>query len=287
MKAVSGAAPLRINKIAQTLEGKETRVASGRSSILDIVSLLQSSPGSVIPIRSDRTPTSQSGGRISYAVSRYTILSSLLQIERDQYQSFLHAPSEDVAFPIGSLSFDDDILSLLHMFESSNVGYALVSRGDRAYTSTLVTFKDLLGLFNIRVFLSELQAKDVASSPLFSVPIRATIKETVNEMVGRKLRRALISDSQRMVSDKEVFAYLFSGERLKQRLESCPQNLLEGTLEEIETRELMWLDDNLNIGEVARILLCEKEDAILCSRGIVTPWDLVIKPWRLGALQVL
>ena len=103
-------------------------------------------------------------------------------------------------------------------------------------------------------------------------------------MLHRKFRRVQLVGTRAVVSDGELLAYLFSKDRLK--LARSPERLLDGTLEEIESREVSWLEDSRKLKDAADYLYTRDQEIILTDRGLITPWDLTIKPWRLGELRI-
>ena len=104
-------------------------------------------------------------------------------------------------------------------------------------------------------------------------------------MTSRKFRKVKLANDQVVISDKEIFTYLFNPDRL-QRMSNSPQHLLDGTLEDIRGAQIEWIDENSTLTEAALSMVRSPGKFLLSGNGIVTPWDLIIKPWRLGSLRI-
>ena len=170
------------------------------------------------------------------------------------------------------------------MFETTSLGFAEVRRDNRA-PQIILSLKSFLPLYESGVFSSTMTLGDVASSPVFSLSRGTKFDQTLREMLHRKFRRVQIAGTEPVVSDREVLSYLFSEDRLK-KVAKSPERLLDGTLEEIEGREAPWLEASRKLGDAAKDLLSKDHETVLTDRGLITPWDLTIRPWRLGGLKI-
>jgi hypothetical protein len=63
---------------------------------------------------------------------------------------------------------------------------------------------------------------------------------------------------------------------------------LKGTLGDVEGMvPIRFSDPKTSMKEVSRSLLQGESDCALCQAGIVTPWDVIIKPWEQNKLGIL
>lgn len=127
--------------------------------------------------------------------------------------------------------------------------------------------------------------KDVATKS-FSLPKETRLDKVLHEMMRHWLRRVFLSGTGRYVSDREILGYIFSPERLAIIKES-PLKMLEAELEDIQSVEPIPVDSDVTIEEVSELFRPSSGDWCLqCDLGIITPWDLVMKPWKMECLTV-
>lgn len=218
-------------------------------------------------------------------VTGYSVISRLLESKPLQYATFLKSPCLLYCLSSGTISKDSDLQSLLHVYEATTFGFAMV-HDEINQIFAKVSIEDLLTLFSEGILSSDISIDQVASRPAFLMSRGSTILECMREMETRKFRRVRINGTFSVVSDREIFDYLFNEKRIE-AISRTPQHLLDGTLEDVDAIQGMWIDDRENISKAARIMVQSKQRFLLTDSGIVTPWDLIIKPWRLGALRIV
>lgn len=219
------------------------------------------------------------------AISGYSILSKLLQTTSKDYEAVLSAPCVDKSLSVGEVTSEDDIVSLLHVFDASSFGYALSEDQKTRNFNGIVSLTDLLRLYLNGEIESDMIAREVASYPVFSLPKNTTIKDTIEQMILQKLRRIRISDTHEMVSDREILKFLFNADRIFSWRKGH-FGLFDGSLHHIQTFTPPWVDSDMDLKSAAKALLESKRDCVFCKDGIVTPWDLIMKPWRARRLRL-
>ena len=128
---------------------------------------------------------------------------------------------------------------------------------------------------------TDLSAHEIASSPVFSLPGDTVLKDVLHEMFQRRQRRVFVSGSRKLVSDRIIISYVFSGEALHKVMDR-PWKMLDATLEEVGGTEIREVDGGISIRDAAHVIMHEAEECFVCGSGIVTPWDLVMKTWVTG-----
>ena len=98
------------------------------------------------------------------------------------------------------------------------------------------------------------------------------------------MRRIFISDTERVISDRQLIHYVFSPARLRE-IYSTPSTLLNGRLGDLEGIEPVKLHSNQSVKEAAA-LVGGNAGCVICEAGIVTPWDLIMKPWDNNKLRI-
>lgn len=252
----------------------------GRTKVIDALSILRSQNLTALPIEcSKNTIPERAICESTFAVTGYSVLSRLVVLEPSRYVDFFSEPCENSTLSLGAIKQGDDLVSLLQVFESSTFGFAYIE--DR---KVVISVRDLLRLFENRGLETDLSAVEVSSSPVFSMKKDETLRHLLNETVRRKFRRVLIENSHEIVSDSNVLDYI-----LEKRVEIAknPDLVLETRIVDIPHEEAPTVEGSMNITGVAKYFLDKKIEVVLTERGIVTPWDLVLKPWRVGRLKIL
>lgn len=279
MASHSSGKRMTLANIIPNLDSRELSRISGKSSILSVIAKLEENRFEPLLVEASTRLDPQR----PLVVSGYSLISKLAQLKPTEFAAYLESPAFQTALAIGTIDESQDLLSLFHVFESTTFGYAEVRRNRR--TEVMVTVKNLLKLYNLKLISCNLQLDDVASSPVFSLSRGAKLEQTLREMLNRKFRRVQIAGTKSIVSDREILSYLFQEARLK-RARKTPERLLDGTLEDVESRSTPWVDGKKNLIDAASLLSTREHDSLLTDRGIVTPWDLIIKPWRIGELRL-
>jgi CBS domain-containing protein len=216
--------------------------------------------------------------------SGYSVVSKLVDTKPSDYGSFLASPCLLYCLSAGTVYKGSDLLSLFHVFESTTFGFSMIhDEVDRIVGK--ITVSDLLPLFESGFLSSNLLAEDVASGPVFSMSKGSKVIDCLREMESRKYRKVRITGTNSVVSDRLIFSHVFDEKRL-QRISKAPQHLLDDTLEDLEPVQGTWISGKKKISEAAKLLTKTDEGFLLVDEGILTPWDLIIKPWRMGNLRI-
>ena len=222
------------------------------------------------------------GREDAIALSGYSVLSKLLSLKPTDYYALLWRSCKTASQAAGYVSADENVEALLSVFERSGFGFAVVRERDRC---DLVTLRDMVSLYAEGVFASDLTVKEIAS-PVFSVAQESKIRDVLLEMFKRRIRRVVIIGTNSVVSDREVVSHVFSPERLN-AIKETPEALLEGSIEHIHAATHLDELDGENSVKDAALLISKEPDCILVNGGgIVTPWDLIIKPFRSKRLHI-
>jgi hypothetical protein len=251
---------------------------------LDAIFALLETDSNAIAV-SQSYPKDESSGRGTLALSGYSILSKLSRVPSQGYEVALNTPCIDGALPVGEITEEDDIVSLLHVFDASSFGFALTENSKTRDYGGMVSLFDLLEMYSKDRLTSDLFVRDVASSPIFSMPRESAIKQAIHSMMLQKLRRVRVFGTRDMISDREILRFLFSKDRVETRRKDHME-LIEGNLSEIKAFSPPQTSEDSNLRNTARVMLDNMRDCALTNNSIVTPWDLIMKPWRAGRLKI-
>jgi hypothetical protein len=238
----------------------------------------------IIRIQADKgTMSLTKRGSRHLAFSGYSLVARLLATRPEDRYRFLFEPCERAlaSFPLleaGGLELSE----VLDGFARERFGWAFVARG--AAMRAVVTLADLVPLYQKGFLWTELTVGDVASPMVFSLPRTAKVDEALRGMMKRRVRRVFLTGTGSFVSDREILTYLFSPERLSV-VRRYPRRMLDPALEEVERVEPVEVDGRAAIGEASGLFKAASGAwCAVCSEGVVTPWDLVMKPWKAGRL---
>lgn len=210
-------------------------------------------------------------------------LSRLHETPPDEYGKFLELPCERASLELSSIDIDDTLEGLLRLFVKTRFGFAWVESEERL--GGFVSLNDLLWLYESGLIDTGMTAGDIAS-PIFSMATDSLLKDVLGEMLSRGLRRVFLYPEKRsVVTDRDIINYIFSTARLS----SVPRNpevLLDGRLGDLDGEKPMRVSSNNLVKEAALFLRGMSDGCLVCDRGVLTPWDLVMKPLLDGKLAV-
>ncbi len=274
---VSEAVPEALGKAVATVEQGTLAVIAG--SLLDLprrdVLLIASTVDGVRYLTR--------GGKWM-AFAGYRLLEKMLAAEPKDLYGLLFRPCESASILLGAVRAEDGLAAVLDSFHRTRFGYALVESGD---SFGMVTLADLLQLYQGGVLTTDLSLRDVASSPVLSLPGGASLREAVREMFRKRVRRVRIEGTDRFVSDREVLTHVFSPARLRVVKES-PEMMLETALQDVGGMEAFEADGRTQVKRAAEAIGLGSGACLTIDRGesVATPWDLVMKPWEAGELKI-
>ena len=215
------------------------------------------------------------------AVFGYSCLSMLLETPQEDYGKFLNLPARKAALELATTGVDNDIKSLLEIFKRTKFGFAWVESDKLGGFAGL---RDILELYENEVIETKLTLGGLAS-PIFSMPKDARIKNVLKEMFNRRIRRVFVQGENSLVTDRRIIGFLFSTLRLGETAKN-PESLLSFNLGDIEAVEPLLVRGSSSVKKGARSILDHSEECLVCEKGVITPWDLIMKPLALGALKI-
>ena len=271
-----------LTELITSLEISPSKTVRSDATVASAITLLRNSNFEVLRIE-DAHEGFSSSRPITF--SGYSIISKLVELHSSSFRSFLAGSCVEGAMGVGTIGDRSDIQSLCHVFESTTLGYALIHDEKRTSGGYIVSVRDLLKLYQKKLISSRLSVNDIASSPVFYLSRGTRLDATLMEMVRRKFRRVQVLGTKQFVSDAQILSHLFGEERMAM-ISRKPERLLDGVLEDIESIDVQWVNGDSNLADAANLLVSKKVDCATSEKGVVTPWDLIVKPWRLGELRI-
>jgi hypothetical protein len=149
----------------------------------------------------------------------------------------------------------------------------------------LVSLWHLLGLYETGVFATGLVVEDVAS-PIYSMGPETTARRALKAMFDRRIRRVFIDDTAGFVWDRGMIDRLFSPSALKDAASRPTRDFLGLPLSEFQRMYASEVKPRTKLKEAARMLGEKRGACLICDGKVVTPWDVVIKPWKSKTLKI-
>ncbi|MDG6999872.1 MAG: CBS domain-containing protein [Nitrososphaerota archaeon] len=218
-----------------------------------------------------------------YVVSSHACLSKLLEADTSEYPKLLVQPCEKASVELASVSASGEIDTLLRTFTSTGFGFACIESGSEL--RGLVSLRDLLLLYQKSTFKTDLSVKDVASFPILALSKETSLRETLERMFRKKVRRILVSENGKVVSDREIIKHLFSASRLAETSKDSSA-LIDTKLGHVKGVQPISVGSNIPVTSAALELYSSLGGCLTCDDGIITPWDIVMKPWAKGELDI-
>ncbi|MGD1054562.1 MAG: adenylate/guanylate cyclase domain-containing protein [Nitrososphaerales archaeon] len=258
--------------------------ADGNSPLIHASSILNNSEAHILPVIKGLKPRrDKRTGLVLYgALSGYSFLERFMKTKPEDYHDFLNTPSREIAVWIGSVDFDSPISELLHAFEATKFGVARVS--NRAM-HTVATLADLIETMRNHSLVSDMQIEQVGSHPV-SISPDAKVGDAVKTMLESRVRRLFLQDHPgEFISSRSVIEFLFTPDRL-QAARRRPEEWCDANVSILNTRSARVVASGASLNEASRIIGDEPEDCLVSEGGlIVSRWDLLMKPWKLGRLS--
>ena len=215
------------------------------------------------------------------AVFGFSCLSKLQETSPKEYGKFLELPCQKASLELSTIDIKDTIENLLHVFERTKFGFAWV---ESERLGGFASLRDILDLYGNGLMDTEMTVAQVAS-PIFSMPRDSTIKTVLQEMFNHRFRRIFVAGENSLVTDRRIISYIFSASRLTETTKK-PETLLDAKLGDLDRMEPVPISGETRINKAALSMKDAVEECLSCDEGVVTPWDLVMKPLINGKLVI-
>lgn len=269
-----------IEKAFPALFFRSTAAIESGSFLLYAASLLRFHVIEAAMILVEKRQPMQIGDKVAF-ISGYPIVTTLQKTKPQDIYKALFEPCHKYNVAVKPTKLAHDLRDLLLIFKEARFGFTAVTDGE---LYAMVGLSDVLGLYRRSALSTDLTAHDVASEAI-SVEPGTTIKDALNLMLERRIRRVFIKGTNTFVSDREVVSYIFSPRKL-QEVRRSPGKMLDDTVLNVGPVEAPKIEDDLPLREAASLVVQSQGGALTCNKGVVSPWDIVMKPFATGHLDV-
>jgi CBS domain-containing protein len=218
------------------------------------------------------------------AVFGYSCLSRLLETDPKNYRKFLELPCERVALELSAIDGTESLDAMLRLFEKTRFGFTWV---ESERLGGFASLHDLLSLYENGMISTEMTAGE-AASPIFSLPGESNLRTVLQEMFNHRFRRIFVSNGKNqksLVTDRRILSYVFSTAKLGE-VTARPEKLLDAKLGDVEKIEPVSVSEGTPVAAAAKLMSDSNEDCLVCKKGVITPWDLIMRPLASDRLKI-
>lgn len=247
-------------------------------------SILAAHEAPILPLANGAGPTGveKDGIRLFRAVGGQQVIRLIVKSKPSEYSKVIWAPCVESGMWLGALEYSSTLEDLLRVYEVTGFGDARVN--GPAPPHALLTMDHVVSLYRERRLKCGISAEDVASRAIFIDP-GAMLIDAMSTMCERRVRRLFLKDRKgEYVSDRAVLRFLFSPKSLA-ALKDKPESWTSQDVSKVQTQHARRLTSDATVGEVGKSVEPGRDVFVLPGGDLlVSRWDLVMKPWKLGKL---
>ncbi len=271
---------MRIKDALPGIFQKAYPVIDPKTEMLAAMSLLRFHEIDALPLAFDSAAKKE---RRQRAVFGFSSLARLLLLKPSEFGAFLRRPCEAASEFLASVSAGRSLSSLLDVYARTRFGFARVE--DNKSVGALASLSDVIGLYEKGTISADLTVNDVAS-PILSTSEETTLRRALEVMFEKRCRRIFVSGEREFVSDRAIIGYVFSPATLN-AIGQGAMDVLGTPISVVEKSAARNVESEAPLNEAARALRGEKAgQCLVFGEMVVTPWDVVMKPWKTKALKL-
>lgn len=248
--------------------------------LLTVLYLLRIQDLAAVPIAAN--------GKGPRAIFGFSVLPKLMDLNSKSIDQYLAGPCGAASDELESFAMDDQIEDLLESFQRSRRGVSLVSGKIRGEShTTLVSLVDLLRLYKTKQFESDMVVDQVGST-IITLPGKTSVRSAVQTMFKLKVRRVFISGERTYISDRSIVERVLSPASLVQTPGDKEMGAFEARIETLKKSLPIEVPSRSSLQAAAFKLRSEWGPCLTIQDEdvVVTPWDVIMKPWNAGRLKM-
>ncbi|MCL4517975.1 MAG: CBS domain-containing protein [Thaumarchaeota archaeon] len=254
---------------------RSTPLLDGKATILEASRILAALQVSAVLALDDKA----TGEDMRYkALTGFYVLSKILTNKED-FSKYLATHCAELARPIKIVKENESLSHVIGVIDESRIGVVLVS-GNNNTSNVLTTLelRDFVRLYRDGKNLppTNLKLGDLASSPVISLKCETTLEDLLNTMLRYRVRKIFLPETKSVISDRDVLSYMTSPGGIEQVNKSL-DSILKTPAKDLPSTRPPFVDSRMSIGEAASLMNPDTGDCLICDRGLVTFWDIVVK----------
>jgi CBS domain-containing protein len=275
----SGDAP-ELRNLFPSIFGRSFPVVEPSAFMLTASSVLRFHGIEAALVLADHYKPMRNGKKVLF-IGGKAVLERVRIASPEESYNLLFEPCVKIAMGLEPIEAGQSLGDLLKLFAESRFGFTVMVEGN---LFSLVGLTDLVQLYEEGRIGTDLKAGDVAS-PRVSVGKGTSLRDAIRVLFERNIRRVFIDGRRKFVSDREIISYIFSPMKLEEARAS-PKALLDGPLIDAGIRDADEVTDDTSLKDCASAISRSQGSVIVCEKGVVSPWDLVMKPFLMKRLSV-
>jgi len=226
----------------------------------------------------------KNGVRLYQAVGSFPIISLFLQTKPRDYYKVLWNSCSTTSVWIGAMSYEEPLDKLLGIFALTGFGDARVDV--EGSPPALITLNEVVSLYKERKLGCSVPVKEVASEAVFIDP-KAMLIDAMSLMCEKRIRRLFLRGRKgEYISDRSILTLLFSPKGLKAARDS-PDSWTDFKVSDMQPTKAHLVSPDAMVEDVASLAEPGRDVFMLWDwSSMVTRWDLAIKPWKAGKLNL-
>jgi hypothetical protein len=235
----------------------------------------------------DAVPITYDDANVRRVVLGFSGLNELLRLGPKAFNDLLKAPCEQVSDELPVVGVDEEVGTLLDTFVMRKLGLALVrevSPGNQS-RDNLISLTDFLDLYGTGTISSTLLVEDVGT-PIFSMEGETPLRTALQAMFSHGYRRVFIEGEETYLSDRALGNQILSPKVIAELGKEGADDILSIPINKVKGSLPLRVPPRMSLKDAAFTLGRERGRCLRSGDKVVTPWDIVVKPWNAKRLKI-
>lgn len=285
---VSPTLEARLSELLPDLLSVSRPIITPEVPVIVAASILAAHDAPILPItRAGGSPrgVEKQGMRLFRAIGGQQAIRLVVKTRPKDRYKVLWDPCTTTSMWLGAVEYDDTLENLLRIFELTGFGDARVNT--RAPPHGLVTLEEVVSLYREGRLSCGMGVNEVASR-VIAIDPETSLMEAMTTMCDRRVRRLFLKGKRgEFISDRGILALLFSPKALS-TARDAPGLWTDFKVSDVRSATAAEVSPDSTVEMVGRFV-DESRNVFVLSDGLslVSRWDLVMKPWKAGRLELV
>jgi CBS domain-containing protein len=211
-------------------------------------------------------------------ITGYHLLHALYTHREKVWEALYKIQLKDVKDELISVDINETVINLIRKLHKEGFLYACVMHEGKSLGT--------IGYLNLLKFLLNFKELENVNSPytpnIIYVHPNSKLIEVIFTMLSKRVRRLLVMDINKIISDRSIIRTLFSKYYIEY-LRDKPSEILYAPIEEFPSffENFKFVENEINLYKAINLCLESESNCLIIEdfKGIITPWDLAIKPF--------
>jgi len=235
----------------------------------------------------DGIPITHQDPNVRRVVLGFSGLNELLRLGPKAFSDLLKAPCEQVSDELPVVGVEEEVGTLLDTFVGRKLGLALVrevSPGNQSRDS-LISLTEFLDLYGTGTISSGLLVDDVGT-PIFSMRGETPLRAALEAMFTHGYRRVFIEGEETYLSDRDLVNDILSPKVIAELGKDGADDVLSFPINKMKKSIPISVPPRMSLKDAAFTLGRQRGRCLSSGDKVVTPWDIVVKPWNAKRLKI-